>query len=101
MIEIQKKSDDGLTVEMWRFSLIGNHIVLDEYCKMTRPTRRHKGKVASRYNRLVMRESTLAEADVPWSTDIAEEAMRLYVATLRVVRLSIDCGRKRGKIKRS
>lgn len=93
MIHVEKKSDDGLTVETWRFCLIGNHLVLDDYAKVVRPTRRHKGTATGHYNRLSARESTMTEADVPWSPELAEEALRLYTATIRVGRWQIDFGR--------
>lgn len=52
MIHIEKTSPDGLTVETWRFCVIDTQIILDDYAKVVRPTRRHKGTATSHYNRL-------------------------------------------------
>ena len=93
MILIEKKSDDGLTVETWRFCLIGNHLVLDDYAKVVRPTRRHKGTAVSHYNRLSSRESTLDEAQVPWDEAIASEALVAYMQQIKVGRWKTDFGR--------
>ena len=92
---IEKISEDGLTVETWRFCVIDTRIILDDYRKVVRQSRRHKnGTVTGHYNRLSARESTLTETNVPWSDEIAKEALNLFVQTLRVGRWQTDFGRQ-------
>lgn len=92
--EVSKKTEDGLTVETWAFCLLDNMLVLDDYKKVIRPTPRHKnGNVVAHYNRLFVRVSTIEEADVPWSSELAGEALLHYMATIRVGRWKADFGR--------
>jgi hypothetical protein len=90
---IEKTSPDGLVVERWRFCLIDKCLVLDAYTKTVRPSKRHKGAVAHHYERLNERDSTISEEQVPWSQELADEALRALTSSIRVGRWKTDFGR--------
>lgn len=92
-ITIERVSSDGLTIETWRFCVIDTQIILDDYTKVIRPSRRHKGTATGHYNRLSARENTLDEADVPWDEALASEALLLHMKRMKVGRWKTDFGR--------
>jgi len=90
---IEKTSQDGLVLEWWRFSLIDQCLVLDAYVKTVRKSKRHKGIQEQAYVRLFARDSTISEEQVPWSQELAEEALRVLTSSIRVGRWKTDFGR--------
>jgi hypothetical protein len=86
------KSRDKLTEETWGFTVLDTCIILNSYWKSTRQSPRHKWQVLTHYDRLNTRDSTLKEADVPWTEELRAEALALYVATLKVGRWYTEFG---------
>lgn len=83
--KVVRKRDD-LTEEEWSFSVINEQIVLNYYCYLERPTKRHKHRVVRYYDRLNHRDRTVKVDDVPFPDDVAAEALAEIRARFRVVK---------------
>lgn len=92
---IEKTSEDGLDSEKWKFMLLDTDLVLDEYAKATRKTRRHGWLQTGRYSRLNRRDSTLTEAQVPWTQELANEALQRLFGFFHVGRWEADFHKER------
>ena len=79
-----------LTIEKWEFYQTDNNIYLDRYVVLSREsTKKHNyTKVVRRYDRLMERDSTIKETDVPFTDEIRLEAIKQFVDTVRCVRWS-------------
>jgi hypothetical protein len=67
--------------------------VLDAYTKTVRKSKRHKGTVEQVYVRLFPRDNTVPEEQVPWTQELADEALRTFMTSIRVGRWKADFGR--------
>lgn len=82
-ITIERKIDD-LTTEMFYFWLNDLVLILDSYIVVKRKTKRHKGEILKKYDRLRGRESTLSETDVPFTEEIKQQAIEYVTSKLSV-----------------
>jgi hypothetical protein len=89
-IKIVRENPSALSRQTWRFTVIGLALVLDGYYEEERATKRHKYITPRWYSRLNTRDSKIREADVPWSTEIMEDARALF---LREVAERVRVGR--------
>ena len=88
MIQIEKKIDE-LTFERWTFTWIDKHIYLDGYVVLKKESKAHKKyNVLKRYNRLMGRDNTMLESDVPFTTEIKAEAYDQFVSKIKVLKWS-------------
>ena len=89
-ISAARTSGDDLTEENWTFCLIEQSnnlfLVLDEYTKETRKTKKHKAQVISKYTRLYDRHNTLTEKEVPWPEHIKLIAITQLQESIRAVK---------------
>jgi hypothetical protein len=84
MIQIEKQIDE-LTFERWTFTWIDNHIYLDGYSMLRKESKRHKNyNVLKKYSRLMSRDNTIMESDVPFTTEIKAEAYDQFVSKIKV-----------------
>tara|TARA_R110001632_G_scaffold229381_1_gene365452 strand:+ start:120 stop:392 length:273 start_codon:yes stop_codon:yes gene_type:complete len=78
MIEI-KKQRNALRIEVWIFTVIRNTLFLDKYYTAEKESTRHrKYKNTLYYDRIMRRNNTIKEEEVPLSRDIKEEALNMY-----------------------
>jgi hypothetical protein len=88
MIEI-KKQRNAVKIEVWRFCIIDNNLYLDSYVLAEKESTRHrKYNNIKRYERLSSRESTIKEDEVPFNSDIKEEALNKYFDKVKCLRWS-------------
>lgn len=87
-VEIERVSEDLLTVEKWRFLFVdrGCRLVLDTYSKLVKPTKRHGFKVVEKYDRLNQRDNRMPLDEVPFDDDIAVAAYNKFIEQIRVVK---------------
>jgi hypothetical protein len=84
MIQIEKQIDE-LTFERWTFIWIDNHIYLDGYIVLHKESKRQKKyNVLKKYSRLMSRDNTIMESDVPFTTEIKAEAYDQFVSKIKV-----------------
>ena len=84
MIQIEKQIDE-LTLERWTFIWIDYHIYLDEYVLLQKDSKRHKRvRELKNYSRLMTRNNTINESDVPFTTEIKAEAYDQFVSKIEV-----------------
>jgi len=87
-MEIQKQIDE-LTFERWRFYFLNETLYLDSYYLLQKESRRHKNfKVLKKYERLMGRDNTLTESEVPFSDELKMEALNKFVSTIKVIKWS-------------
>mgnify|MGYP003651315468 FL=1 len=88
MIEIKKKRN-AVKIEVWEFCIIDNTLYLDSYVLAEKESTRHrKYNDIKRYERLSSRESTMKEDEVPFNSDIKEEALNKYFDKVKCLRWS-------------
>ena len=77
-IEI-KKERNAVKIEVWRFSMIRDTLFLETYYIAEKQSTRHRKYINKvYYDRIMSRNNTIEEADVPLSREIKEEALNLY-----------------------
>jgi hypothetical protein len=80
---IIEKHIDELTIERFEFYQTENKLYLDKYFVMKREsTRKHNYNTAVRYNRLNERDSTITEAQVPFTDEIRTQAIKLFADSI-------------------
>lgn len=88
-ITVEREGKGGLWKQVWEFWYFdGAHaLVLDRYTSSERTSKKHAFRPieGGYYNRLDARESSIAEAGVIIPADVAEEAMRKFSESLRVI----------------
>jgi hypothetical protein len=87
-IYVEKVIDD-LTTEQFHFYQTENKLYLDKYYLMKREnTKQRSYKVIKRYDRLMERDSTLTEAQVPFTDEIKALAIKQYVDSIKCLKWS-------------
>lgn len=84
---VERTSLAALSREVWSFMIIDEMVVLDEYSRQSRETRRHKFRADERYVRLAGAHSyskVLSEDEVPTPEDVFDEALATARAQLKV-----------------
>jgi hypothetical protein len=81
---------DELTIEKWEFYQTDNNIYLDGYVVLMREStlKRNYTKVLKRYDRLMERDSTIKESEVPFTDEIRKEAIKQFTDTIRCIKWS-------------
>ena len=88
MMEIIKEIDE-LSFERWIFMYLRNDIFLDHYSICKKESKRHRSfKVIKKYDRLMERDNSIKEEDVPFSDELKKEALSLFIADIRVIKWS-------------
>jgi hypothetical protein len=85
-MEIEKQVDE-LTIERWTFTWIDKTIFLDKYVLLQKESKRKR--IYSRikhYDRIMGRNSTIKESDVPLSEDLKAEVLAKFIANIRVIK---------------
>jgi len=86
MIEI-KKQRNALSREVWIFKIIGNTLFLDEYYIAEKESPRHrKYKNTLYYNRIMGRNNTITEEEVPLSREVKDEALNMYFNKVKCIK---------------
>ena len=76
-----------LKKEVWDFTLIRETLFLNGYSLQEKESKRHrKYQTTKRYDRLMGRNSTIKESEVPFTDEIKQKALQTYFET-------IDCKR--------
>ena len=87
-MEIEKQIDD-LTFERWRFTFTYGTIFLDGYFLLQKESKRHKNfRVLKQYNRIIGRNNTMLESEVPFTDELKAEALNQFVSTIKVLKWS-------------
>lgn len=87
-MEIVKQIDD-LTIERFKFIDINNNLYLDIYSLEKRESTKHrKYTKIKKYDRLMERVSNMEESDVPLTDDIKDEAFRMFISKIKVLKWS-------------
>lgn len=81
-IALEKLSDDGLAGVRWGFYLLGDQLLVDTYEEVARETKRQRMRVQRSWSRLNQRDSSIKQANVPFTPEIAQEAKALYLREL-------------------
>ena len=80
---------DELTTEQWYFYQTENRLYLDKYYLMKREDKKKRNyRVVKRYDRLMERDSTLTEAEVPFTEEIRKSAIKKYSDMLQCLKWS-------------
>lgn len=87
------RSENSLSEQVWKFVMIDNALVVEAYQVKTRPTLRHKLKVATFWHRLThcvdFRQAVqMQESEVPLPADVVDEVREGCMKQLRVGFLS-------------
>lgn len=84
-----EKQIDNLTIERWRFIFLDKTLYLDGYTLLQRDSLRHKNyKVVKNYDRIMSRDNTIQESEVPFTDDIKTEALNQFISTIKVIKWS-------------
>ena len=87
-MEIEKQIDD-LTFEKWRFTFMYGTIFLDGYSLLQKETKRHKNfRVMKQYDRIMSRDNTITESEVPFTDELKVEVLNQFVSTIKVLKWS-------------
>lgn len=87
-MEIEKQIDD-LTFERWSFTFMYGTIFLDGYCLLQKESKRHKNfRVIKQYDRIMGRNNTIVESEVPFTNELKAEALNQFVSTIKVLKWS-------------
>lgn len=85
-MEIEKKIDE-LTIQRWRFIYIMGNIYLNYYVILQKESKRHRNyKTLKLYDRIMTRNNTLTEDQVPLSDDLKAEVMSLFTKNIKVMK---------------
>jgi hypothetical protein len=88
---IVEKRIDTLTVETFEFYQTDNKLYLDKYYIKRRENERKRNYNVDKsryYNRIMERDSTLTEAQVPFTDEIKALAIKQYVDSLKCLKWS-------------
>jgi hypothetical protein len=88
---IIEREIDELTIERFEFYQTDNKLYLDKYYIMKRESKRKRiyNLVRSKlYNRLMERDSTLTEAQVPFTDEIKALAIKQYTDSIKCLKWS-------------
>lgn len=88
---IVEKQIDKLTIERYEFYLTENKLYLDKYfIKKREGTKKHNYNIdwSKYYNRVNQRDSTITEAQVPFTDDIKVLAIKQYVDSIKCIKWS-------------
>lgn len=80
---------DELTKETWSFIFIDSYsaLVLNTHSLSKRASTRHrKYKDLENFNRIMGRENTLTEEEVPFPEDVEAEALEKFFDTIRCIK---------------
>ena len=84
-----KKQINALKIEVWEFVIIRNTLYLDKYYTAEKESTRHrKYKKILYYDRIMNRNNTIAEEEIPLSNDIKEEALSIYFNQVKCIKWS-------------
>lgn len=86
--EIERLSEDGLSVQVWRFVFDDRdaRLVLDSYGSATKATNRHKFAYKDIYNRTDKRNNTIGLDVVSFDDEIARAAYNKFIEKIKVVK---------------
>ena len=81
-VELNEQAEDGLSGTVWRFYLLRENLVLDEYVVWARPSKRHAQKVVREWSRLAHNRTTrtIPGKDVPFTPEVAQRAKQAWLA---------------------
>jgi hypothetical protein len=83
-MEIRKQIDD-LTLEIWGFTFIYGTIFLDSYYLGQKESKRHRNyKSLKQYSRLLGRNNTITESEVPLTDELKTEVLKQFISTIEV-----------------
>lgn len=82
-VQFEDPANDGLSGATWRFYLLREQLVLDEYVKWTRVTKRHGKKMGQYWSRLHARDCSMAKKDVPYTDFVGAKAKAAWLDQLR------------------
>jgi hypothetical protein len=88
---IVEKRIDQLNIETFEFYQTDNKLYLDKYYMKKRENERKRNHVVDRkrfYDRLSERNSTLTEAQVPFTDEIKALAIKQYVDSIKCLKWS-------------
>jgi hypothetical protein len=78
-----EKEINELEKEFWSFTLIGSTLYLNEYRLLIRESTRHrKYRSIKVYDRLMKRNSTIEEHEVPFTNQLKQDALEAYFKTI-------------------
>ena len=84
-----EKQIDELNKEIWDFTVIDRNIYLNGYYLMKRESKRHRKYIdIKKYDRLMGRDSTITESEVPFTDDLKNEVLEEYFKTVKCLRWS-------------
>jgi hypothetical protein len=87
-MQIEKQIDE-LTFERWRFAFMHGTIFLDGYCLLQKESKRHKNfRVLKQYDRIMGRNNTIVESDVPFTEELKTEALNQFISKIKVLKWS-------------
>jgi hypothetical protein len=84
-ISVVRNSADGLTQEAWVFLFIGTNLVLHEFMRHKRQSKRHNFQLDKKYLRINARDSSLKKEQVPWPQDVLDEALETFTKAVKFV----------------
>lgn len=73
-----------LMTHRWIFWVKDATITVDVFIILGRESKRHKLKMVGRYNRIMHRDSSIKEAEVPLTNYIKDKAKELFINQLTV-----------------
>ena len=87
-MEIRRNIDE-LNKEVWTFSLINNVLYLNTYNYLNKESTKHrKYKSIKKFDRLMRRDSTIEESEVPFTSEIKQHALNKYFDSVKCMRWS-------------
>lgn len=76
-----------ISMELYGFYLMNDCIlVLDSYCYQERPSKRHKFRNVSKYNRTLKRDNNIQLSDILIPDEVKEKAFNELVRRIKVVK---------------
>ena len=86
-IEVSRIEND-LRHETWTFWFDDSRgwLILNEYRKWERTTKRHKHITVAFFHRIDGRNNTVSIDQVPWSDDIASQALHEFMKRIRILK---------------
>lgn len=82
-ISFEHESGEGMTATRWSFYLLRETLVVDSYMEVARSSRRKKYSPVRVWSRLNGRDNTMAQSDVPLTSEIAQEAQDRFIQQLK------------------
>jgi len=85
-MEIRRNIDE-LTVEKWSFIFLYGNIFLDSYYLLKKESKKHRRyEILKKYNRIIGRNNTIKEVDIPLPEDVKEEAFNIFTKDIKVMK---------------